>query len=170
MDILKASIEWAKDEVFSATFFILFGVMFVSASIGFWQLGKTDVAKAFLLPTLVAGVLLLTLGLGLFFTNQSRIKSFTTTYNNDASAFVKEEIGRTEKIMTDYQNIVFKVIPWIIVIASLLIVFIDKPIWRAVGITTIAMMVVILLIDTQANARIEAYHKQLVVAEKHLKK
>ncbi|HAS42235.1 MAG TPA: hypothetical protein DCS93_17290 [Microscillaceae bacterium] len=169
MDILKASVEWAKDEVFSSTFFILFGVMFVSASIGFWQLGKTDVAKAFLLPTLVAGVLLLTLGLGLFFTNQSRTKSFPTTYNNDASAFVKAEIGRTEKIMTDYQNIVFKVIPWIIVIAALLIVFIDKPIWRAVGITTIAMMVVILLIDTQANARIEAYYKQLVVAEKDLK-
>ena len=67
MDILKTAIEWAKAEVFSATFFILFGVMFVSATVGFWQLGKTDIAKAFVFPTLVAGVLLLTIGLGLFF-------------------------------------------------------------------------------------------------------
>ena len=75
----------------------------------------------------------------------------------------------TEKTMKEYQTIVFKIIPLIIVVAALLIIFIDKPIWRAISITTIAMMVVILLVDYNANARIEAYNEQLVSVEKDLK-
>ncbi len=169
MDILKTSIEWAKDEVFSSLFFILFGVLFVLATVGFWQLGKTGLAKAFIFPTLVAGVLLLTLGLGLFFLNKPRVASFATAYKNDASAFVKSEKTRTQKSMAEYQIAVFKVIPLIIVVAALLVAFITQPIWRAISITTLALMVVVLLVDTQANARLEIYHQKLASAEQHLK-
>jgi len=163
MEILKVATDWAKAEVFSSIFFILFGIMFVLASIGFWQLGKTDIAKAFTWPTLVAGILLMTIGIGLSFTNKSRITSFATAYNNDASAFVQSEITRTEKSMGEYQTIVFKIIPLIIIVAALLIIFVDKPVWRAISTTTIAMMVVILLVDNNANARIETYNKQLIL-------
>lgn len=168
MDILKTAIEWAKDEVFSSVFFILFGGMFVLTTLGFWQLGKTNTAKAFIYPTLVAGVLLLTIGLGLFFLNKSRVTSFVTAYNNNASAFVKSEIVRSQRSMAEYQTVVFRIIPWIIVVTALLIVLIDKPIWRAINSTTIAMMVVILLIDTNAHARLKVYNQQLILAEKHL--
>ncbi|MCB0856355.1 MAG: hypothetical protein KDD63_29250, partial [Bacteroidetes bacterium] len=65
-----------------------------------------------------------------------------------------------------YRTIVFKVIPFIIVAAALLIFFVDKPIWRATAITTIAMMVVILLVDSNANARIIEYKKQLELVDK----
>lgn len=165
MEILKIATEWAKAEVFSSRFFILFGIMFVLVTIGFWQLGKTEMAKAFIFPTLVAGILLLTVGLGLFFANKSRITSFETAYNDDPKEFVKSEIIRSEKTMDEYSTIVFKVIPLIIVAAALLIVFIDKPIWRATSITTIAMMVVILFVDSNANARIKAYNEQLLATE-----
>ena len=111
MDILKAATEWAKAEVFSSTFFILFGILFVLASIGFWQLGKTDVAKAYIFPTIVAGILLLAVGFGIFFTNKARVTSFETAYNNEASVFVESEINRTEKSMREYQTIVFNIIP-----------------------------------------------------------
>lgn len=168
MDVLKAATDWAKAEVFSTQFFILFGVMFVLATIGFWQWGKTDVAKAFIYPTLVAGILLLAIGIGLFFTNKSRIESFTNAYNNDVSAFIKSEITRSEKTMEEYQTIIFKIIPLIIAIAAILIIFIDKPIWRAISIITIAMMVVILLVDYNANARMEAYNKQLEIVANNL--
>ncbi len=166
MDILKTAIDWAKTEVFSSTFFILFGVMFLLATLGFWQWGKTELAKAFIYPTLVAGALLLTIGLGLVYSNTSRITSFPTAYERDASAFIKMEIIRAEKTMAEYQTAVFKVIPLIIVLAALLFVFIDKPVWRAISMTTIAMMVVILSIDSNANARMEAYKDQLILVEK----
>ncbi|MCG8697910.1 MAG: hypothetical protein MI922_07635 [Bacteroidales bacterium] len=167
MDILKTATDWAKAEVFSSTFFILFGLMFVAAGIGFWQLGKTEMSKAFILPTTVAGALLLTIGLGLFFTNKTRMTEFTSAYNSNSSAFVKSEISRADKTLNEYKTIVFKVIPLIMVVSALLLIFIDKPIWRAIGITTIAMMVVILLIDSNANARHEVYKDKLVIVDKH---
>ncbi len=170
MDILKAATDWAKAEVFSTPFFILFGVLFMATSVGFWQLGKSEMARAYIIPTLVAGALLLIIGLGLFFTNKSRITQFETAYNTDASAFVQSELARAESTLKEYETIVFKVIPFIIIAAALLIVFINTPTWRAISITTIAMMVVILLIDGTAHARIDAYNKQLeAVAEQEIK-
>lgn len=162
MEIIKAATDWAKAEVFSSLFFIIAGIFFVAATIGFWQLGKTEMAKAFVVPTLVAGILILTVGVGILYANQTRISSFTKAYQTDASAFVQSEITRTEKSMGEYRTIVFKVIPLIIVVAALLIVFVSTPMWRAISINTIAMMVVILLVDSNANARIVAYHQQLV--------
>ena len=164
MEIVKVATEWAKDEVFSSRFFILFAILFLAASIGFWQLGKTEVAKAYIFPTLVAGGLLLAVGTGIYFTNKSRVTSFVEAYQADPDEFVQSEIIRTEKSMGEYKNIVFKIIPFIIIAAALSIVFVDKPIWRAIGITTIAMMMVILLVDSNADARIKAYRSKLELA------
>ena len=165
MDILKTATDWAKAEVFSTTFFIIFGIGFVVASIAFWQLGKTDLARAYIIPTLVAGALLMTIGFGLFFTNKSRITQFEKAFNSDAPAFVKSEIARAEATLKEYKNVVFTSIPLIIAACALIIMFVNKPIWRASMITTIAMLVVILLIDGTAHARIDNYYKQLISIE-----
>lgn len=165
MEILKAASEWARAEVFSTRFFILFAIVFLAASVGFWQLGKTELAKAYVIPMLIAGVLLMTIGLGLFFTNKARITQFEKAYNQDAPAFLTSEIERAESTLKEYQT-VFKVIPIIIIVAALLIIFINTPLWRAISITTIAMMIVILLVDGTAHARIGAYHQQLLSIEK----
>lgn len=161
MEILKIATEWAKSEVFSARFFIFFAILFLIASVGFWRLGKTEMAKAYIIPTLVVGLLILAVGVGIFFTNKSRITTFEEAYQEDPTEFVKSEIIRTKKSMGEYKTIVFKVIPLLIVVAALLIIFVDKPIWRATAITTIAMMIVILFVDSNADTRIQAYHQQL---------
>ena len=166
MDILKTATDWAKAELFSTPFFMLFGLVFMVTSLGFWQLGKTDMAKAYIIPTLVAGVLLLTIGIGLFFTNKSRITQFETAYNSDASAFVASEITRSEATLKEYNTIVFKAIPIIIIVAALLLIFINTPIWRAISITTIAMLIVILLVDGTAYARMDNYYKELKLVSK----
>lgn len=169
MEILKLATEWARAEIFSARFFIFSAMLFLTASIGFWQLGKTEIAKAYIIPTLIVGLLLMVVGVGIFFANKSRVTSFAEAYSANPTEFVQSEITRTEKSMSEFRSIVFKVIPFIIVVAALLIVFTDKPIWRATAITIIAMMVVILLVDSNANARIEAYHKQLELVNKTMK-
>ena len=161
MDILKAATDWAKAELISTPFFILFGLIFMATSMGFWQWGKTDLARAYIVPMLVAGVLLVTIGAGLFYTNKTRIVQFEQAYTTDASAFVVSEIARAEATLKEYQTIVFKAIPIIIVFCALGIVFLEHPSWRASCITTIAMMIVILLIDGTAHARIAGYYKEL---------
>lgn len=164
MDILKAATDWAKAEVFSTAFFIVAGVVFIATCIGLWQLGKTDLAKAYIIPTLVAGVLLMTIGVGLMFTNISRISTFEAEHNKDTSAFVQSEIDRVDRTLKEYKNVLI-IVPLLIVVAALLVVFMNTPLWRAIGITTIAMLVVILFIDGMAHARIEAYKEQLVLPE-----
>lgn len=166
MEILKTATDWARAEVFSTSFFILFGIIFVLAGMGFWQLGKTQIAKAYIIPALAAGALLLIIGLGLVFTNLYRMSSFSVDCNGDTSAFVKSEIVRADKALNEYKTIVFSAIPLIISVCALLIIFIDKPVWRASMITTIAMMVVILLIDGTAKGRLEAYKEQLISEQK----
>ncbi|MEP0987824.1 hypothetical protein [Ekhidna sp.] len=168
MEILKIAQEWARAEVFSTRFFIIFAILFLAASAGFWQLGKTELAKAYIIPLLVAGVLLMTIGLGLFFTNKARIMQFEKACNDNAPAFEASEVARAESTLKEY-TVVFKVVPIIIIVAALLILFINTPTWRAIGITTIAMMIVILLVDGTAHARIEAYYKQLQPVEKQEK-
>ena len=166
MDILKAATDWAKAEVFSSTFFILFGVSFIVATLAFWQWGRTETAKAFVYPTLVVGILLLIIGFGLFFTNKSRASNFPTSYSEDASYFVESEMIRAEKTLSEFQLVIFKIVPSIMILASLLIIFVDKPTWRAISITTIAMMVVILMVDYNSFTRLENYQKQLELFEK----
>ena len=161
MEILKIATEWARAEVFSTRFFIVFALLFLIASAGFWQLGKTGLARAYIVPTLVAGILLLIIGLGLFFTNKSRITAFEQAYNTDAKAFVSSEIDRAESTLKEYNTIVFKVIPILIIVASLLILLMNSPTWRAISITTITMLVVILLIDGTAYGRMDTYYQQL---------
>ena len=73
MDILKIALDWAKTELVSTNFFMIVGVVFMLISLGFWQYGKTDLARAYIIPILVAGVFLLIVGIGLFATNKSRI-------------------------------------------------------------------------------------------------
>lgn len=160
MELLKLATEWAKAEVFSTRFFILFAIGFLIASVGFWQLGKTDLAKAYIIPTLVAGILLLIIGSGLNYTNIQRVNQFENDFNTDASAFYQSEIERSESTLREYK-VVFKVIPIMIIIAALLILFVNTPTWRAISITTIAMLTVILLVDGTAHSRIESYNTEL---------
>ena len=160
MELLKLATIWAKSEVFSTRFFIFFAIGFDITGYFFWQFGKIDLAKAYIYPSLIAGLLLLTIGLGLFYTNKSRIIQFEKEFRTDSTAFYQSEIERTESTLKEY-TVVFKVIPVLIIIAALLILFFDTPTWRASSITAIAMLIIILLVDGTAHARIENYNKEL---------
>jgi len=160
MDLLKLALDWAKSEVFSTRFFIFFALGFLISSIGFWQLGKTDLARAYILPTLVAGILLLIIGGGLNYTNIQRVKQFETHFNTDPQDFQQSEIKRTEGTLKEY-TIVFKVIPILIMLAAALMLLTNSATWRAISISSIAMLTVILLIDGTAYSRMESYHKKL---------
>jgi hypothetical protein len=160
MDLLSLSTEWAESEVFSTRFFILFAILFFITSLGFWQLGKTDLAKAYIIPTSIAAILLLIIGLGLFYTNKSRIKQFNEEYNSNSILFYESEIKRTEATLKEYK-VVFNVIPILIIVAALLILFFDSTSIRAISITTIATLIIVLLIDGTAHSRIESYNKSL---------
>lgn len=164
MDILKVSTDWAKAEVFSSKIVLLLSLLFFIAAFGFGQLGKTAMAKAFLMPMLVAGVLVVAVSAGLYFVNKPRATQFEAAYITDAKAFVQTETERTAKSQHELA-LVFKVLPLIIIAAAILIMFVHTPLWRAIGITTIALMTVLMFVDSNTDARNTAYHQHLL-AEK----
>jgi len=161
MDVLKLSTDWAKAEVFSAKISLLLSLLFFLAALGFWQLGRTAMAKAFVWPILVAGVLIVAVSAGLYFANKPRVTQFETAYYTDAKAFVRTETERTAKSQNDFV-LVFKALPLIIIAAALLIMFVNIPLWRAIGITTIALMTALMFIDSNTDARNTAYHQRLL--------
>lgn len=162
MDILETATTWAKAEMLSSSIFILLGVAFVVASFGFWQIGNTDTARAYVIPTLVAGILLVILGAGLLIGSQRSLAGFEAAFTSDAAAFVASEIARAERVTGQYRVAVFLVIPLIVVVCAGLIILLQGPVWRASLITTIALMAVIMLVDSNANARLEVYKDKLL--------
>lgn len=161
MDILKVSTDWAKAEMLSNGFFALFGVMFVVASLGFWLRGETDMARAFVIPTLVAGVLFLILGVGLFYGTWKSLAGFAPAFAEDAAGFIASEIERIDRTMATYVTAAFKVMPMMIAAASVLIVVLHGPGWRAAMITAIVFLSLATAIDSNANARLGAYKAAL---------
>lgn len=162
MDILKIATDWAKAELVSTTFFIVVGLTFIVVSFGFWQFGKADLSRAYIIPFLVAGGFLMTVGIGLFFTNKARISQFDIDYSNNPTEFVACELARVDRTLVEYKNIVFTAIPVLIFICGLVLLFVSTPIWRASMISAILMLGVILLIDGLAHARISEYKINLV--------
>ena len=164
MDILKTSTDWAKAELLSNGLFALFGVMFVVASLLFWSRGETDMARAFVIPMLVAGLMMRILGGGLFYGTWKSSTGFAPAFAEDAASYVASEIERVNRTMSQYGAAVFKVMPHMIAGAALLVVFMHGPGWRAALITAIVFLGLIMLIDSNANARLGAYKTALVSA------
>ncbi len=161
MDILGIASQWAKDEIFSSKLFIVAGVIFLIISIGFWHLGKTEIARAYIAPFAVCSALLLIIGGGLTYNNYSRLKAFPTSYNDNRTEFIESEIERTESTIISTENTIFKWIPILIIAAALLIIFVDKPICRAICVTAIAFLITLLVVDSNSHSRIVDYDKAL---------
>ena len=160
MEIIKLSTDWARAEVFSAKIVWLFSVVEIGAAIGFWYLGKTAMARAFCWPFLTAGLLLATIGAGLFFSNKPRIERFEALYHQGAKAFVQQEIQRTAKSQGELST-VFKILPAIIILAAIVIMLFPAPLWRAIGITVIITAAFLMVVDSNTDARNVGYHRQL---------
>lgn len=160
MDILKLSTDWAKAEIFSAKMVWMFSLIIIVTALGFWYLGKTAMAKAFVWPMLVSGILLVVIGGGLFYANRPRIGQFEQSYQTNAKAFVQQELKRTEKSINDF-SLVFKVLPILLLVSALIILFLPSPIWRSIGITLGFLAIILMAIDSNTAARNAAYHEQL---------
>ena len=161
MHILKTAMDWAKAEMFSSMFFAVFGIVFLFASASFWYLGKTETAKAFVIPLLVTGILLVILGVGLVIANQWRLSTFPTAFAADAKAFLAAEMTRADKTVSGYQKVVHIYLPAIIALCALTLLVVRTANWQASMVAIIAMMAVIMLVDTNAATRMERYQDRL---------
>lgn len=164
MDIVKTATDWARFEMLSTVAFMTFGLAFGLAGLGFRQLATTDLARAFTVPMLVAGGLLLILGVGLFFPAQARLAGVPAAFGGDAAGFIATEITRADKGLNDYRIAISRAFPVLIALCALAVPFLDGPNWRASLITAIAFFTVLILIDSNVDARLAGYRAGLLDA------
>lgn len=164
MDILKLSTEWAKAELFSAKIVGLFSIIVLLSALGFALWGKTTMAKAFVIPMIVAGLFLMAVGIGLYASNKPRIEQFKNEYNANTADFVQKEIARTTKSQGDFK-VVFKALPAIIVLAVILLLFFPSANWRAITVTLIALCTFLMIVDSNTEARNNTYREALLKFE-----
>ncbi len=162
MDILNIASQWAKNEIFSSKFFILAALIFIALGVGFWQLGHSSLAKAYIYPLLICGALLLIIGVGLTFNNYRRLNAFPEAFHNNPTEFVDSEIERADNTEKSSYRIIYTTIPILIVIAALLMIFVKSPTVRASCITAIAMLVILLIVDSNSHSRIATYRDALI--------
>ncbi len=162
MDIIKLSTDWAKAEVFSAKIVWLFSVVELLAAVGFWYWGRTAIAKSFTWPLLVMGLFLIAVGAGLYGTNRPRIALFENEYQREPKAFVESEIRRTTKSRGDLA-LVFKILPAITIVAAAVIFLTPASLWRVIAVTVIVNAAFLMVVDSNTEARNDAYHSQLSV-------
>jgi ABC-2 type transport system permease protein len=160
MDIIRLSTDWARAEVFSAKMVWLTSLIVVATSCGFAYFGKTAMARAYIWPNLVAGIFLIAIGIGLYLANNPRIAGFESEYKASPETFVRYEIARAQKSKKEL-TIVLKVLPSIILLAALLVILVANPIWRAIGITLVALSVILSIVDSNTDARNSEYLQQL---------
>ena len=114
-----------------------------------------------MIPLCVAGGLLVILGVGLVISNQWRLSGFPAAFAADPVTFLGAEIARAEKTIQGYNRAIFMVLPAIALISAVMLLFVRSPLWQASMIAMIAMMAVILIIDTNASARLTDYKQAL---------
>ncbi|MFC3118820.1 hypothetical protein ACFOHS_13860 [Jhaorihella thermophila] len=122
-------------------------------------------ARTFVVPMLVAGALLLILGGGLLYSTWTTATGFEAALTQDPAGFVAAEIARADRTMTQYGLAVFRVMPLLIAGAALLIVVMHGPAWRAGLVTATAVLSLVMKIDMNANARMEAYKDALLAGQ-----
>ena len=161
MDIIKWSTDWARAEVFSAKIVWLFSGIELLTAIGFWYWGRTTMARAFIWPLLVMGLFLIAVGTGLYAANHPRIAQFENDYSHDKAAFLEAEIQRTSNSQRSLA-LVFRTLPAIIIVAAIVIMLAPASIWRAIAVSIILTAAFLMVVDSNTEARNDAYHSQLL--------
>jgi len=165
MDIVSLSTEWAKSEVFSARIVWLFSIIEILSGLGFGYFGRTPMAKAFVWPMLVAGLFIAAVGAGLYFANSPRISQFEKEASIKPDGFVQSETQRTGKSKRDLA-LVFRILPIVIVLASIVILVVPPSIWRSIAIVAIVNAAFLMVVDSNTEARNNMYHSKLLGTRK----
>lgn len=161
MEIIKMSTDWARAEIFSAKVVWIFSIITIVSAVGFYYLGKTAMAKAFVIPLAIIGFLIAIIGTGLYAANKPRVTQFEESYKTDSVAFIQKEIERTSKSNGDFV-LVFKVLPILMIVGAAMLLLGKSPYWQTSGLSLVLLAVFLMAVDSNTAARNEAYRQELL--------
>lgn len=161
MEIIKMSTDWARAEIFSAKVVWMFSITTIVSAVGFYYLGKTAMAKAFVIPLAITGFLIAIIGTGLYAANKPRVTQFEESCKSDSAAFIQKEIERTSKSNGDFV-LVFKVLPILMIVGAAMLLLGKSPYWQTSGLSLVLLAAFLMAVDSNTAARNEAYRQELL--------
>ena len=102
---------------------------------------------------------------GLYFANHPRITNFQEQYKENAELFVKSELERTAKSDRDLNNIVYMILPILVIVFAIGAIVLTGVHWRAWLITMMLLCSFLMIVDSNTEARNAAYRTHLISAQ-----
>ena len=79
-------------------------------------------AHGYIIPLLVTGLLLMTLGISLVVPNYFRLSYLSDAFQANAAIFIASELARVEKTMHEYNNALFVIFHTIIKVCAVILI------------------------------------------------
>lgn len=159
MKFIDHTIAWCTGELFEARIILIVGVLLAISASAFWILGNTPFAKAAIWPALVLSVIIISMGVTLTISNNSRIKKFTEAYNENPVAFIDSEKKRTDDFIRWYPKT-----RWIffgVGVAGMLLVIYGNALWKSIGLVLMSAALFTFVVDHFSEERALEYAKHI---------
>ncbi|MBT8256272.1 MAG: hypothetical protein KJO23_07010 [Bacteroidia bacterium] len=160
MEFIQHTIEWCRGEIFEGKLSILFGIVILLASLGYWKFGSTDAAKAMFVPLLMVALLSIAIGAYLIQANSKRITHYTEQFEQTPAEFILSEQERTAAFIKWYpytQYILFG----LGILAMLCLILSNKPLLRAIGIALLLLVLYMFTLDHFSEERAYKYRREI---------
>ncbi len=164
MEFLQNTNNWVKGEILEASIIAVFGIIVLLSGVALGKFGTTPNARALLLPLLVVGILLLSFGISLYFSNQKRLSEYKEQFEENTIEFVQQEKKRVEDFQ--YMYIISKVIATIaFVLAFFAFWFTKSSNIQGIAIGLLLFGISSLVIDFFSEERAKIYYNKIKIEQ-----
>lgn len=161
MEFINHTLNWCKGEIFEGKMSLLFGVVVLLTSLAYLKWASTPYAKNIIWPLLIVAIFAMSAGIYLLTTNQKRVETFPTEFEQNPTEFVQAEKERTADFIKWYpitQKILFG-----LMIAGMLCLLISKVVLiRSIGIGLMLLSFYGFVLDHFSEERGNTYQSHIL--------
>lgn len=158
MDFFQHTLNWVRGEILESVFITISGIVIVTIAVLLFKNGSAG-AKAFWLPLLLVGAIMVIAGGFQVDANQRRRDQFEIRYQTETD-FVLQEKGRVEQFMPLYVQ-VRVVVTLFFLFGMTLIWFSENRYLHGMAIGLIMLAVSALIIDYFSKERADLYYEMI---------
>ncbi len=161
MNIIEHTTNWYKGEIFEGEIIGIFGLCIILISIVFWIFGKTAHAQAIVIPLLVVGLLLSTVGGYMAWENSNKIIMLRETKIENYQEFLQSEKQRVEDFQPLYTYTKIGVGIFFVMAIGLFFITENRH-WQAIAIAMTIIGASGLIIDYFSKERANIYYQEIL--------
>lgn len=159
--MVEHTINWYKGEIFEARFILAFGVATIVVASLFHYFGSTSNSKALFIPMLVVGLIFITIGGSMGYSNQKKLITINLYSKGSMDEFVKAEKKRVENFQYLYP-LSLGISAVCFVLAVVFLGFTKSNHLHAIAIALTAFGLAFMVIDYFSRERSAIYYSRII--------